>query len=162
MVQWLLAGLLFVFSIPAYQSYISYVNPSEIVISEQDPGGDVEDHIKFFHYVKDAGIKIRVAGECVSACTLMLGILPRDKICIDEEKGSFGFHLARTSSEGDVELTNRLDRMFYPTVVNTWLKAHGPQTLEVQYMMPEDFKGYLHYCGKDKVADFGDWLYSLI
>lgn len=40
------------------------------------------------------GVNVRIVGPCQSACTVLLGHIPRSRICVTPN-ASFGFHLAR-------------------------------------------------------------------
>jgi hypothetical protein len=110
------------------------VHPGVIVIND-DGGGGVSDHVKFYNRIREAGIPVRIEGMCVSACTLVLD-LPRNEVCITST-ASFGFHLA---SDGDPNpnLTEALIRRFYPPAVQQWIKdytrIHGKLSERVIYM----------------------------
>ena len=41
------------------------------------------------------GVSVRIIGPCQSACTVLLGHIPHNKICVTAE-ASFGFHLAHS------------------------------------------------------------------
>src|ERR1700726_1432624 len=43
------------------------------------------------------GVHVRIVGPCQSACTVLLGHIPRENICVTPN-ASFGFHLANLSS----------------------------------------------------------------
>jgi hypothetical protein len=40
------------------------------------------------------GVNVRIVGPCHSACTVLLGHIPRSRICVTPN-ASFGFHLAK-------------------------------------------------------------------
>src|SRR5262249_60076280 len=40
------------------------------------------------------GVSVRIVGPCQSACTVLLGHIPRSRICVTPQ-ARFGFHLAR-------------------------------------------------------------------
>lgn len=91
------------------------------IVIDDDPGGMVEDHLKWFRRVKESGIQVRVRGICASACTFVLA-LPRGQACA-ERTSSFGFHLVRdVDGEPDPGATQALARRFYPQSVLDWLK----------------------------------------
>lgn len=119
-----------------------------------DPGGEVGTYIRFFERVRDSGLDVIVDGECVSACTLLMGIIPKERICLTS-RSSFGFHQAADGETGQAvpDITKRLNRYFYPKVVKDWIanweKEHGPLTLDVVYMLPDDFKGYYKMCNPE-------------
>ena len=127
---------------PSYKSY----KPGVISVSMVDPGGNVATYIQWWERVRDSGDFVRIDGECISACTLVMGIVPRERICITD-RASFGIHQASNElGMADKDGTERLIRLFYPKIVRDWVDAHRPFTLDVQYMYPEDLKGYYETC----------------
>jgi hypothetical protein len=45
-----------------------------------DRGGKIEDYLTAFASVRDSSQRVIINGPCYSACTLMLGVVPRDRI----------------------------------------------------------------------------------
>lgn len=130
--------------------------PKPITVSDIDPGGNIGQYVMWWERVRDSGAQVMVDGECISACTLLMGIIPPERVCMTD-RASFGIHQAATGDVdkagnpvGDPELTKRVQRLFYPKIVKDWIaaweKEHGPLTLDVIYMMPEDMKGYYKMC----------------
>ena len=58
-----------------------------------DPGGEVSSYIQKFHAVRDSGEQVVIDGPCLSACTLLTGIIPRNRICVTQ-RAVLGFHAA--------------------------------------------------------------------
>src|SRR5215471_5070436 len=58
------------------------------------PGGQVGAFLDLFEAVRDSGERVVIDGPCLSACTLVLSIVPRDRICVTR-RAAFGFHAAR-------------------------------------------------------------------
>ena len=110
--------------------------PGVIVINNDD-GGSVDDHVKFYDRIAVAGIHVRIEGICISACTLALA-LPRYQVCVTPT-ASFGFHLANDGAP-NANLTAVLQDRYYPQSVKDWIKEflHGrPLTPGVIYMSYE-------------------------
>lgn len=61
------------------------------------PGGVLLEHIRVFTQWAKRGDRVVVEGDCFSACTLMLGVIPPADICA-KPGGVFGFHSARDAS----------------------------------------------------------------
>ena len=47
---------------------------------ESDPGGEVSSYVEKFQEVRETGEHIVIDGPCLSACTLLTGIVPRDHV----------------------------------------------------------------------------------
>jgi hypothetical protein len=86
----------------------------------RDHGGYVEEYKAKYKRIRDRKERVIIDGICNSACTLVFGIVPMNKICVTP-KASLGFHQAYydkaftfgikvTSSEGTSDLMS-----YYPT-----------------------------------------------
>lgn len=86
---WLLRALvLAVVSSVAYDSYA--------VTITRDPGGWVDDYVAKYSLWRSEGRAVRIAGDCNSACTLAIGMIPAARLCA-EPQARFGFHSASLS-----------------------------------------------------------------
>jgi hypothetical protein len=61
------------------------------VVIARDRGGLIDEFLHKYEVIRASGEQVIVAGECSSACTMMLGIVPDSKICATP-RGFFGFH----------------------------------------------------------------------
>ena len=78
-----LSALLVLASVPAHADYRI----------TRDFGGLVEQYKAKYTQIRDRGERVIIDGICNSACTLVLGIVPLNKICVTP-KASLGFHAA--------------------------------------------------------------------
>ena len=103
----------------------------------RDHGGYVEEYKAKYKRVRDKGERVIIDGICNSACTLVLGIVPINKICVTP-RASLGFHQAYydqaftfgikfTSLSGTSDLMS-----YYPATVKDWLRRHGGLTTEMK------------------------------
>src|SRR5512144_1640614 len=99
----------------------------------RDTGGYVAQYKARYEQVRDSGGRVVIDGICNSACTMVLGIVPRHRICVTP-RASFGFHQAYydkditfgirvVSEEGTSELMST-----YPAEVKDWLRRNGGLT----------------------------------
>jgi hypothetical protein len=70
----------------------SVTNAETIQISD-DRGGFVIAYQMHWAMLAPENVNVRIAGPCVSACTILLGYIPRGRICVGS-RASLGFHLA--------------------------------------------------------------------
>ena len=42
-----------------------------------DPGGEVSSYLHKYHQIRDSGQRVVIDGPCLSACTLLTGIIPQ-------------------------------------------------------------------------------------
>ena len=103
----------------------------------RDHGGYVEQYKTKYAKVRDTGERVIIDGICNSACTLVLGIVPLNKICVTP-KASLGFHAAYydtayTFGTKVTSYTGTADLMsYYPASVKDWIKRKGGLTPEMK------------------------------
>lgn len=102
-----------------------------------DHGGYVEQYKVKYEHIRDRGERVVIDGVCNSACTLVLGIVPLNKICVTP-RASLGFHEAYydksftfgikvTSAAGTSELMS-----YYPDTVKDWIRRNGGLTTQMK------------------------------
>jgi hypothetical protein len=102
-----------------------------------DHGGYVEEYKARYKKIRDRGERVIIDGICNSACTLVFGIVPMNRICVTP-RASLGFHQAYydkaftfgikiTSTEGTSELMS-----YYPNTVKDWIRRNGGLTTEMK------------------------------
>ena len=89
--QSLLAGIL---------SFVTSAASAETIDINNDRGGFVFVYQARWEKLALQGVNVRVSGPCLSACTILLGYIPRRDICVTPN-ASFGFHLATMQSATD-------------------------------------------------------------
>src|ERR1700720_4184484 len=92
------------------------------------PGGQVGPFLDLFEKVRASGERVVIDGPCLSACTLVLSMVPHDRICVTR-RAVLGFHAARSM--------DRRGRMYaepeasalvlqtYPSGVRDWIVHRG-------------------------------------
>jgi|SRR5581483_2991834 len=98
------------------------------------PGGPVVPYVELFEAVRDSGERVVIDGPCFSACTLVLSMVPNDRICVTR-RAVLGFHAARSiDGEGRSYAEPRATRIVletYPEPVRQWIKRRGGLTSKV-------------------------------
>ena len=70
---------------------------------------------------------VRIVGPCVSACTVLIGYIPREHICV--VPGAYlGFHWA-TTQFATQELWST-----YPADIRQWISEHGGLTNQLIWL----------------------------
>jgi hypothetical protein len=104
-----------------------------------DPGGEVSAYLHKYHQIRDSGQRVVIDGPCLSACTLLTGIIPRDRVCITH-RAMLGFHAASYYDDATRSLVptrrgSRLVMSFYPPEIRRWIDRHGgltPRLIELR------------------------------
>jgi hypothetical protein len=93
-----------------------------------DEGGSVNQYFARYQTIRDSGERVVIDGLCVSACTLVLGIVPPDRVCVTDG-AMLGFHAAWRPNAfgGRSTATDQTQRMLesYPASVRRWLSRQG-------------------------------------
>src|SRR3977135_931099 len=58
-------------------------------------GGQVGPFLDLFERVRNSGERVVIDGPCLSACTLVLSMVPQNRICVTR-RAILGFHAARS------------------------------------------------------------------
>jgi hypothetical protein len=92
------------------------------------PGGQVGPFLDLFEQVRDSGERVVIDGHCLSACTLVVSMVPATRICVTR-RAILGFHAARsidrrgrTYAEPEA---SKLVLQAYPAPVRDWIIRHG-------------------------------------
>jgi hypothetical protein len=91
-----------------------------------DGGGQIGAYLAKYRALKVSGERVEIDGACASACTMLLGIIPRNRLCVTP-RASLVFHSA-WDLEGDQAVTadaNRILWSTYPEAVRQWIRRHG-------------------------------------
>ena len=92
------------------------------------PGGEVGSFLELFERVRESGERVVIDGPCLSACTLVLDVVPGDRICVTR-RAVLGFHAARSVDRrgrmyAEPEASN-LVLQAYPEAVRGWILHRG-------------------------------------
>jgi len=104
-----------------------------------DHGGIVPDYDAHWAEMARRGADVRIVGPCQSACTVLLGHIPRDHICVTPE-ARFGFHLAK------VERSTEILWNAYDPDIRQWINDHGGLTHDFIWMSAPDTYRYFKKC----------------
>ena len=103
----------------------------------RDHGGYVSEYKAKYERIRDRRERVIIDGICNSACTLVFGIVPLNKVCVTP-RASLGFHEAYydkaftfgikvTSVDGTSDLMS-----YYPQPVKDWIRRNGGLTTEMK------------------------------
>lgn len=135
---WVLAAALFA-AAPAF---------AEIRII-QSPGGQVGPFLDLFETVRDSGERVVIDGPCLSACTLVLSIVPDERICVTK-RAVLGFHAARSVDRrgrfyAEPEASDVVLQA-YPGPVRDWISRHGGLTSRLLVLKGRDLAAIYRRC----------------
>jgi hypothetical protein len=116
----------------------AFISPSSATVRiASDPGGEIGAYLQRFESLRLSGQNVVIDGACLSACTLVLGAIPRDHICVTS-RARLGFHTAWRPDElgrpvisrdgTDVLMSN------YPPQIRNWIFRHGGLSPRLMYL----------------------------
>jgi hypothetical protein len=115
----------------------------------EDRGGQIGRYLQAFAAVRSSGEKVVIDGNCLSACTLVLGIVPRERICATQN-ARLGFHAAWMPDSDGRPVTSTLGTQalwdIYPAAVRRWIKRHGGLSRKMIYLQGRDLSGIVASC----------------
>ncbi len=113
------------------------------------PGGDVNSFLTWFGQLRDSGERVVIDGPCLSACTLVLTMLPWHRICVTR-RAVFGFHAARSMDEyGRTMPEPEISEIVleaYPPPVRNWIRRRGGLTSRVLLLRGRELAAMFRTC----------------
>ena len=105
-----------------------------MIVIKADRGGLITDYAERFLSARATGEQVVIDGACLSACTLVVGMLPRDKVCATPN-AVLGFHAAwrPTKNGGKVSSLPASQAMMdvYPADLRSWIARRGGLTTKM-------------------------------
>jgi hypothetical protein len=129
--------------------FFAYSASAEVRIVN-DPGGEVTSYVQKFQQLRATGDRIVIDGPCLSACTLLTGIIPRDKVCVTS-RAELGVHAASYYDDASRSLVptregSRVVMRLYPASVRGWIDRHGGLTPTLKMMRGRDLTALYRTC----------------
>lgn len=120
-----------------------------VVRITDDRGGNIGAYWSRYMALRDSGERVVIDGVCSSACTLVLGIVPRDRVCVTPN-ALFGFHAAWRPGLFGLRVINepatRTLLSFYPDPVRQWIARNGGLGTETMYLSGHDLLSIYRQC----------------
>jgi hypothetical protein len=127
---------------------------AEVRIAD-DPGGRIGTYVEKYQGLSSSGETVVIDGTCVSACTMVLGAVPHDRICVTS-RAILGFHAAWDAGADGREVTNRdateMLYSMYPPQVRRWIAAHGGLKRQMIYLSGKQLMSMYRPCFLDAQA----------
>ena len=113
------------------------------------PGGQVGPFLDLFERVRDSGERVVIDGPCLSACTLVLSMVPAERICVTR-RAVFGFHAARSMDRrgrmyAEPEASELVLRA-YPSGVRNWIMQRGGLTSHLLLLRGRELAAFYPRC----------------
>jgi hypothetical protein len=114
-----------------------------------DPGGQIGPYLENLVALRSSGEKVIIDGPCLSACTMVLGVIPRERICVTP-RARLGFHAAwRPDSNGrpvTSAVATKLLMEIYPEDVRGWLAKQGGLSPRMKFLAGRELAAMYPTC----------------
>jgi hypothetical protein len=114
-----------------------------------DVGGRIGQYVETFAALRDSGEQVMIDGACLSACTIVLGLVPRDRICVTE-RAMLGFHAAwmpgPTGRPVFSMIGTRTLWEVYPQHVRKWLARRGGLSKKMIFLQGRELAAMYSEC----------------
>lgn len=125
------------------------------VTIDNDLGGQIGAYLTKFQALRRSGERIVIEGTCASACTMLLGIIPRNRICVMPQ-AVLEFHTAWDPSPAGGQISspagNRILWSYYPNDIRKWIEWHGGLGSRILYLRGAALRALLPACRSSRMG----------
>jgi hypothetical protein len=121
----------------------------------EDRGGRIGTYVDRYQGLRSSGETVIIDGLCASACTIILGAVPHDKICVTSH-ANLGFHAAWDFGANGRAVTNpeatQMLYSMYPSPIRRWIAARGGLTPHMIFLRGKQLMSMFKPCYLDAQA----------
>lgn len=114
-----------------------------------DRGGQLGPYLDRLTQLVNSGQHVAIDGPCLSACTLLLGVIPHERLCVTH-RARLGFHAAWRPDEAGRQVTSpegtQLMMTIYPQEIRDWIARHGGLTPHMMYLTGHELAAMYPAC----------------
>jgi hypothetical protein len=114
-----------------------------------DTGGQIGPYLENLAALRASGERVVIDGPCLSACTMVLGVIPRNRICVTR-RARLGFHAAWHPGDHGQPVTSRggtqLLMAVYPQEVRQWIARKGGLSPRMMYLAGRELASMYPTC----------------
>lgn len=116
-----------------------------------DPGGEIGPYLERFETLRKSGQNVVIDGPCLSACTMLVGVIPRDHLCVTS-RARLGFHSAWRPDEAGRQVVSPdgtdLLMNAYPQQIRDWIARRGGLSPRLIYLAGSELASMYPACGR--------------
>lgn len=126
-----------------------------VVRIADDRGGRIGTYVDRYQDLRQSGETVIIDGLCASACTIVLGAIPHDRICVTSH-ATLGFHAAWDFGSNGRAVTNpeatQMLYAMYPSQVKRWIMQRGGLTPHMLFLKGKQLQAMYKPCYLDAQA----------
>ena len=127
----------YAFLIAALAGVLTMSPASATIRIAGDGGGQIGAYIQRHEAMRQSGERVVIDGPCLSACTMVLGAIPRNRICVTS-RAVMGFHAAYDLDQSGRQVTSyggtSLLMNYYPQQVRSWIARRGGLSRQMMFL----------------------------
>jgi hypothetical protein len=139
----------------AFLSITAITGASATMRISDDIGGRIGTYVDQYSQVRNSGERVVIDGACLSACTLVLGIVPRNRICVTR-RATLGFHAAWMPGPNGKPVPSAVGTQalwdMYPSHVRQWINSRGGLSAKMMFLRGKELMSMYPECRDE------DWL----
>jgi len=126
-----------------------------VVRITDDRGGQIGTYVDKYQGLRTSGETVVIDGLCASACTIVLGAVPHDRICVTSH-ANLAFHAAWDFGANGRAVTNpgatQMLNSLYPSPVRRWIAARGGLKPQMIFLRGKELMSMYRPCYLDAQA----------
>ena len=139
------------FLIAALLGALTTMSPASATIRiAGDAGGQIGAYLQRHEKMRQSGERVVIDGPCFSACTMVLGAIPHNRLCVTS-RALLGFHAAFHVDESGRQATslggNSLLMDHYPPQVRNWIAQRGGLSRQMIFLSGRGLASMYASCG---------------
>jgi hypothetical protein len=125
------------------------VEASATVRIADDRGGQIGNYLEAFAMLRTTGEAVVIDGTCLSACTLILGILNGNQVCVTR-RARLGFHAAWRPDRNGRPIRSPMGTQVlmdvYPPKVRHWIQRKGGLSRRMIFLQGRELTAFYPTC----------------
>jgi hypothetical protein len=126
-----------------------------VVRIADDRGGRIGTYVDRYQGLRTSGETVIIDGLCASACTIVLGAVAHDKICVTSN-ANLGFHAAWDFGSNGRAITNpeatQMLYSMYPSSIRRWIAQRGGLKPQMIFLRGKQLTSLYRPCYLDAQA----------
>jgi hypothetical protein len=115
---------------------------------QDDRGGRIGEYFARYQALRASGERVVIDGTCASACTMLLGAIPRSQICVTP-RAALAFHSAWDPRSGGNVASGAGNQILwanYPSNVRKWISRNGGLRSRIIYLRGPELHAMFPIC----------------
>ena len=123
-----------------------------VVRITNDRGGQIGRYVERYEQLRASGETVIIDGLCASSCTIVLGAIPPERICVTRN-ANLAFHAAWDFGPNGRAITNpgatQVLYSMYPSQIRRWITNRGGLSPRLIFLRGRQLEAMYHPCYLD-------------